>query len=175
MLNNWRDHLHFSPHLFRHASPSSSKSTLCKKEKMFNTSRVSRVKHQKQRHHKSTVLHSRVFLSQRVLLEDTLQTSRLLGAAWSSCRRWAAWPAGWTDCRSPEEQKREPVWVNNTRHGCENSRFKRESCLRAPGSERNRGSFRHGKGSQVHLPVLSMTWLRGRHDHFRYRTEQNTS
>lgn len=30
---------------------------------------------------------------------------KLLGAAWSSCQRWAGSPAGWTDCRSPAGQE----------------------------------------------------------------------
>lgn len=44
-----------------------------------------------------------------------------------------------------------------------------KKCVRASGSERNVRSYKHGKGSHVVLPVLSMTWQRARHDHFRYR------
>lgn len=43
-------------------------------------------------------------------------------------------------------------------------------CLEAPGFKRNRKSFKHGKCSQVDVPVVSMTWRQTRHDHFRYRS-----
>lgn len=41
--------------------------------------------------------------------------------------------------------------------------------MRAAGFDGNNESPKHGKCSLVRLPVLSMTWLQGYHDHFRYR------
>lgn len=64
------------------------------------------------------------------------------------------------------------VWVQSARHDKKKQHLAGKSCMRAPGSERNKRSFKHGKGSHVSLPALSMTWPPKCHDHFRYRTEE---
>lgn len=95
---------------------------------------------------KATVQQSSFFVPKGFYWVETLQTSRLLGAAWSSCRWWAGWPAGWTDCQSPvghrdtTENTTSPLRV-------EKQCFADEDCVRAPGSDRNRTSSRHRKGS----------------------------
>lgn len=45
------------------------------------------------------------FVPKDFIWKKTLRMFRLLWVSWSSCRRWVGWPAGWTDCRSPERQK----------------------------------------------------------------------
>lgn len=102
------------------------------------------------------------FVPKDFILKKTLRMFRLLWVSWSSCRRWVGWPAGWTDCRSPARQK------NGSQRSTQ-SDYGMEECVRASGSERNIRSYKHGKGSHVVLPVLSMTWQPARHDHFRYR------
>lgn len=45
------------------------------------------------------------FFFSTVLLWDILQTPKLHEESWSSCRPLVGWPAGWTDCRNPEQKR----------------------------------------------------------------------